>query len=271
MGPPPAVRLVGSEFAFLDPPEPGARAHLTVMVDSDEATISPPVALAIAARWFDGYRLEMSSPPLLADFPGPDGRRRLVLAGLSPGVTTLGFDLLSTAEGLEPPDVRLETAAGSPVGAQPGIALGRAQPPTAAPKPRPGPVMALRIPHIGVSSAVVPTAWEPPPFLVGQLRESASITLGNTVLVGHLTGAAGSVFGHLDQLEAGDEIVAVSRGLEYTFTVSATWVGPGDDSSPLAATTTPRLTLMTCTGTWDPIGREYSDRLWVVAEPADPR
>ena len=96
------------------------------------------------------------------------------------------------------------------------------------------------------------------------------MTLGNTVLIGHLSGAAGAIFAHLDQLEPGDEIVAISRGLEYAFTVRETFVGDGDDSSPAAASEGPRLTLMTCAGTWNPLTREYADRLWVVAEPADP-
>jgi hypothetical protein len=29
------------------------------------------------------------------------------------------------------------------------------------------------------------------------------------------------------------------------------------------------LTLMTCAGTWNPLTRDYSDRLWVVAEPPE--
>jgi len=268
--PPPLVRLVGSDFTFVDPPEPGARAHLTVMIENDESELSRQLVLAIAAQWFDGYHVEGSSVPIEANRQGRDGRRRLLLTGLAPGVTTLELDLLSTAEGLEAPDVRLETAAGVPAGSLPGVVLGSAQPPTVAPRPRPGPVMALRIPRLNLSSAVVPTTWEPPPFIVGQLRESAFVTLGNTVLIGHLSGAAGAIFAHLDQLEPGDEIVAISRGLEYAFTVRETFVGDGDDSSPAVASEGPRLTLMTCAGTWNPLTREYADRLWVVAEPADP-
>jgi LPXTG-site transpeptidase (sortase) family protein len=263
----PHVRVVGSDFTFLDPPEPGANVHLTVLLQNDEPDVSSPLALSFRSDWFGGYRLESSTPALVADRPGRDRRRRLVLNGLTPGVTSVDLNLVSTAEGLEPPQIQLEVAVGVPPGSQPGSVLGTAQPPTAAPPPRPGPVMALRIPRIGLSTAVVPTSWEPPAFVVGQLQNSAAVTLGNTVLVGHVSGAAGTVFAHLDQLEPGDDIVAISRGVEYRFMVIQTFTGAADDSSPIDASHTPRLTLMTCTGTWEPFARSYSDRLWVIAEP----
>ena len=112
--------------------------------------------------------------------------------------------------------------------------------------------------------------WEPPLFAVGQLRASAYVTQGNSVLVGHVRGGAGyNVFHHLDQLAPGDKVVANSRGQTYDFVVSQTQVLPADDTSPTDSTSAPRLTLMTCTGTWNPLTRDYSDRLWVIAEPAD--
>jgi hypothetical protein len=37
----------------------------------------------------------------------------------------------------------------------------------------------------------------------------------------------------------------------------------------MAKTDTPRLTLMTCTGLWNPFTQDYSHRLWVVAEPEE--
>jgi sortase (surface protein transpeptidase) len=88
----------------------------------------------------------------------------------------------------------------------------------------------------------VPTSWEPPALVVGQLHDSAAVTLGNTVLVGHVSGAAGTDFAHLNELEPGDDIVAVSRGVEFRFALSRTFDGSADDSSPTDATDTPRLT-----------------------------
>ena len=105
--------------------------------------------------------------------------------------------------------------------------------------------------------------------MVGQLRQTANLSEGNTVLIGHLNGLAGNVFARLDELEPGDEIIATSRGLEYRFVVSETMALPGDDSVPIQPTDEPRLTLMTCIGDWDPIGLDYSHRLWVVAEPEE--
>jgi LPXTG-site transpeptidase (sortase) family protein len=116
----------------------------------------------------------------------------------------------------------------------------------------------------------VPVQWEPPLFVVGQLRTSANVTLGNSVLVGHVRGAAGyNVFNNLDQLKVGDEIVANSRGATYNFVVTDAQELPEDDTSPTDATNTPRLTLMTCAGQWNPVAQDYSDRLWVVAQPPD--
>jgi Sortase domain len=116
---------------------------------------------------------------------------------------------------------------------------------------------------------VVPVDWEPPLFVVGQLRASVYVYPRKQRLVGHLRGAVGYVFDHLDQLAPGDKVIASSRGETYDFLVSQTQVLPEDDTSPTDSTSTPWLTLMTCAGTWNPLTRDYSDRLWVIAEPAD--
>jgi LPXTG-site transpeptidase (sortase) family protein len=128
--------------------------------------------------------------------------------------------------------------------------------------------MSIEIPRLKLKSGVIQTAWEPPPFTVGQIKGSANITQGNTVLIGHLAGLAGNVFGHLDQLKPGDEITAVSRGLPYSFVVSRTFESSNTDSGPmLPADDDSRLTLMTCAGIWNPFTHDYSERLWVIAEP----
>jgi hypothetical protein len=64
-------------------------------------------------------------------------------------------------------------------------------------------------------------------------------------------------------------VIAVSRGLEYRFIVSGRAILSKLDHSPLEKTETPRLTMMTCIGHWDPIQRDYDERLWVVAEPPE--
>ena len=152
-----------------------------------------------------------------------------------------------------------------------GDVIGEGTPYTRAPTPRPGPVMAIDIPRLKLHSGVVQTTWEAPPFTVGQIKGSADITQGNTVLIGHLTGAAGNVFANLDQLQPGDEITAFSRGLPYSFVVSRMFEGSNADSAPIRPVDADeaRLTLMTCAGVWNPFTHDYSNRLWVIAEPPD--
>jgi LPXTG-site transpeptidase (sortase) family protein len=125
------------------------------------------------------------------------------------------------------------------------------------------------VPRLRLHTGVVPVEWQPPLFAVGQVRASAYVMRGNSVLVGHLNGAPGyTVFSHLDQLQPGDRVIANSRGQAYDFVVTQTEVLAADDTTPTDATLAPRLTLMTCAGNWDPISRDYPDRLWVIAEPA---
>ena len=60
---------------------------------------------------------------------------------------------------------------------------------------------------------------------------------GNSVLVGHVRGAAGyNVFDRLDQLAVGDHVVATSRGETYDFVVDRTEVLPEGDTSPTEPT-----------------------------------
>jgi LPXTG-site transpeptidase (sortase) family protein len=131
--------------------------------------------------------------------------------------------------------------------------------------------MSIDIPRLKLKAGVVQVAWEPPPFAVGQIKTSAHVTEGNTVLVGHLRGAAGNVFDHLDQLKPGDEVTAVSRGLPYRFVVSQIFTGSNTDSTPVdpVPEEASRLTLMTCAGVWNPFTHDYSQRLWVIAEPPE--
>jgi LPXTG-site transpeptidase (sortase) family protein len=130
-------------------------------------------------------------------------------------------------------------------------------------------VWSVTVPKLNIRSGVVQVDWEPPMFVVGQLKKSAHVAEGNSVLVGHLVGSLGNVFQHLDRVNIGDEVIATSRGEEYRFVVSQKEVLPANDTSPMDETDTPRLTLMTCTGVWNPVARDYSERLWVIAEPPE--
>jgi hypothetical protein len=257
----PDLQLISSRFEFLDPPEPGAAARLSVVVRNPMDDPSGQITLQLSAAWLSGYRIESTDPPLVN---GDQSKQVVSLA--FPGAPAqaeaeLTIEFVTVDEVIDPPVVAVLDGLGRQ--------FGQARPATEAPPARPGPIYSLEIPRLHLQTAVVPVDWEPPLFVVGQLRTSAWVTRGNSVLVGHVRGAAGyNVFDHLDELEPGDRIIASSRGQTYNFTVSLKQVLPEADVSPTRPSFTPRLTLMTCTGDWDPLAQDYPDRLWVYADPA---
>jgi len=257
-----AITLVESDFRFLDPPEPGAQARISVEVRNRANLPTGPLHLAAPARWFQSWKVVAADPPVLDDRVEPGNRRAFVFPSLDPHADALfEIQLVATDDDVDPPDLRLALDNGDEIG--------RARPDTIAPRPRPGPARTIEIPRLGLRTAVVPTVWEPPAWVVGQIRDTANLGEGNTVLIGHLTGLVGDVFADLSHLLPGDEIVATSRGLDYHFIVSETMVLPNDNGLPMEPGDSPRLTLMTCSGEWNPITHDYSHRLWVVAEPLE--
>jgi len=257
------LTLESADFRFLDPPEPGAHARVAISVANHANAPSGRVLLGIDSTWFDSYAIIGTAPAVSRDRTDETGLRTFSFPPVAAG-TTANFELhvSATAEGTSPPSVTVLVDSGDTIGEV-------EKPTTFAPPPRPGPVMSIDIPRLKLHSGVVQIPWEPPPFAVGQVKGTANITQGNTVLVGHLTGAAGNVFAHLDQLEPGDEITTMSRGLPYRFVVSQTFEGTNTDATPMDPEDDARLTLMTCAGTWNPFTHDYSRRLWVIAEPPD--
>lgn len=264
---PSQLELQYTDFRFLEPPEPGAAARLTLSVHNPTGEPSGPISLALPLNWLAGYVIDatqaLPSDTVATRDKTADGALKLTFDGpAAQADVLLTVDFKATDEVIDAPSVRVVDAAGREVG--------NAKPPTQAPPARPGPVYGIAIPRLNLKTGVTQVDWEPPLFVVGQLRHSAYVTEGNSVLVGHVRGAAGyNVFDRLDQLAVGDHVVATSRGQTYDFVVDKTEVLPEDDTSPTDPTSTPRLTLMTCAGDWNPITRDYSDRLWVIAEPAD--
>ncbi len=258
-GAPPATPTPGES--------PGSDLASAPTVPLPTPTLGPAelqVSLDLPLAWLSGYDIE-GIVPLPADgtLNGQriDTNLRLTVDGPAAGddLRVVVF-LVTTDEVIDAPDVRVLDAQGRPVG--------HAHPPTEAPPGAPGPVYALDIPRLHLHTGVAQVDWEPPLFVVGQLRASAHVTEGNSVLVGHVRGAVGyNVFDHLDQLTVGDQIIASSRGQKYQFVVSQTTVLPEEDTSPTESAGAPRLTLMTCAGDWDPLRRDYPERLWVIAEP----
>jgi LPXTG-site transpeptidase (sortase) family protein len=268
IGPPPPaaaasdLSLESTEFRFIDPPEPGAHARVAITLTNHASTSSGRILLGIPSPWFEAYRI-IGTGPAVSEDRTDAGLRTFSFPPVNPGATA-SFELHVTAigEGTQAPSITVLLDNGDPIGTV-------EKPSTLAPTPRPGPVMSVDIPRLKLKSGVIQTAWEAPPFTVGQIRGSANITQGNTVLIGHLSGAAGNVFAHLDQLKPGDEITAVSRGLPYSFVVSRTFESTNDDKAPIQPADETRLTLMTCAGIWNPFTHDYSQRLWVIAEPPD--
>jgi LPXTG-site transpeptidase (sortase) family protein len=260
------LKLGEAAFEFLDPPQPGATARLSVIIRNPTLAPSGPVSLDLPLAWLNGYSIEGVVPlPVDGTLNGErvTNSLRLTVDGPPAGEELeLSVFVVTTDEVIDAPNLRLIDAEGREIG--------RAHPRTEAPVAAPGPVYALDIPGLRLHAGVVQVDWEPPLFVVGQLRDSAYVSRGNSVLVGHVHGAAGyNVFSNLDRLAVGDEVVANSRGTDYRFIVTETEVLPADDASPTLPTDTPRLTLMTCTGDFNPLTGEYADRLWVIAEPVD--
>jgi hypothetical protein len=254
------LKLTAAAFEFEDPPQPGAHARLSLTVHNPTDQAAGAINLALPTTWLNGYQIESTDPPVV-DGTQDKTAAHLNFAGPDPeSDVDVSVDVVTTDEVIDSPALVVTDADGREVG--------RAQPPTQAPPPDPGPVYSIDIPRLDLRSGVVPVDWDPPLFVVGQVRTSAFVTLGNSVLVGHVRGAAGyNIFDHLDELHPGDAVIANSRGKDYDFVVTQTEVLPGDDASPTDPSLSPRLTLMTCTGDWNPLEQAYTDRLWIIAEP----
>jgi sortase (surface protein transpeptidase) len=92
---------------------------------------------------------------------------------------------------------------------------------------------------------------------------------GDAVIDGHLDSATGpAVFWRLGRLRPGDEIVVdlPGRGMRVFRVDGLTTVPYTAHPSGLFATSgTPRLSLITCAGPFDPLSRTYAQRLIVGA------
>lgn len=132
-------------------------------------------------------------------------------------------------------------------------------PATADPRPQ-----HLIMPSINVDTPitevfVVDGAWQVADYAAGYHNGTALPgNTGNTVLSGH-AGLRGGVFRNLSNLRPGDEVVIETGGWSYAYRVrahQAVWPTQIEVMNP---TTTPVLTLITCTN-WD------TQRLIVVAD-----
>src|SRR5207237_2455302 len=92
---------------------------------------------------------------------------------------------------------------------------------------------------------------------------------GNAVIAGHVvTLSEGNVFRFLYKLDIDDRInVWDEHDQQHDFHVVEVKLVPPEDTSVMAQTPDETLTLITCAGTFDPVKREFSDRLIVTATP----
>jgi LPXTG-site transpeptidase (sortase) family protein len=114
-------------------------------------------------------------------------------------------------------------------------------------------------------------AWQTVPFVAVHYGDFTSLigTRGNAVIAGHVvTLREGNVFRFLYRLDIDDQIkVWDNHEREHDFHVVDVKLVPPTDLSPMAPTPDETLTLITCGGTFDPLKREFSDRLIVTAKP----
>lgn len=134
----------------------------------------------------------------------------------------------------------------------------------------------IRIPGIKVDSPVVEAPlkngeWEVPKFVAGHLEGTANPgESGNVVLTGHVESiSSGNVFARIGELAVGDYIFLYAGTGLIPYQVERKLIVKNDDLSVVRPTLTPVLSLITCTGIWNPLTRDYSERLVVVAAPVD--
>jgi len=243
-------------------PAPHVTARLVVMLADRPSAPGQPVTVSIPSDWFDGLDIIGAAPAVLADREGDDGWRQFDFPAPDPGPdAALEIHVSMSSEHIEAPAVRVVLADGAVLAEQVAAFEG--------PPPVPGPVRALGVPRLGIQTGVVQTGWEPPSFVAGQITTSAPLGGGNSIIIGHRRGHAGDVFAPLVGVRLGDHVVAASDGDERRYIVSEIRTLPGSDITPMEPSATPRVTLMTCVGAWNPLTGDFSHRLWVVAEPPD--
>lgn len=123
-------------------------------------------------------------------------------------------------------------------------------------------------------SLEVPEAADSAGWWDGSAR--AGDAFGSTVIAGHVdTGAAGlASFAQLLRAKVGDVITVAGDGHELSYRVGKVGTVDKDvlatSSDALSQVGDHRLSLITCTGTWDPVTRHYDSNLVVTAVPMGP-
>jgi len=129
----------------------------------------------------------------------------------------------------------------------------------------------MAIPSIGVDASVTDVgiqdgAYQVPQWDVGHHADSSEPGgPGNSVYTGHVeTLSAGHVFARLHELRAGDAVYVYTPAQRQTWVVTQVKAVPNTDNGFVLPTADTRITLYTCTGRWDPLAHDYTERLVVV-------
>mgnify|MGYP005840220107 CR=1 FL=1 len=119
-----------------------------------------------------------------------------------------------------------------------------------------------------VESVVIDGEWTVPRFVAGHLQGTADPgEEGNVVLSGHIESiSSGNVFANIGQIEVGDDIFVRGGQTWLRYVVVETKTVANSDLSVIGPQGFPSLTLITCTGNWLPLARDYDQRLIVVAK-----
>lgn len=146
----------------------------------------------------------------------------------------------------------------------------------AAARPLPGEATRLTIPSIDldtevVQAGLVPTAngefeWETVPFVAAHYGGFTAHVgaLGNAVISGHVvTINEGNVFRNLYLADLGERIYVYTGNARFTYEIDDVQLVAPSAVEVVAPADEPRLTLITCGGTFDPRTRLFSDRLIV--------
>jgi LPXTG-site transpeptidase (sortase) family protein len=147
--------------------------------------------------------------------------------------------------------------------------------PTAAPSPTPIPDYGtptwMTIPSIGLDDQIVEVgihdgAYEASWWDVGHQDDSPDPgDIGNSIFNGHVsTINAGHVFRNLKKVQAGNAVFIYSDAYRTEWSITDVFSVPRDSTDFMVQTEDPRITLYTCDGVWNPIQRQFSDRLVVV-------
>jgi LPXTG-site transpeptidase (sortase) family protein len=146
------------------------------------------------------------------------------------------------------------------------------------PPPAPGLPVRLVIPSIRVDTNVVELDvtvddegelhWDTVPFVAGHYALTGMVGAPtNVVLSGHVaTRDLGNVFRDLYRLRPGDPLIVHTSDGEFTYRVSELRLVKPWEVDVVAASSTPRLTLVTCAGRYDFLARDFTERLIVGAD-----